>query len=73
MTRFYAGAVAAFFALALAVPSADDKWPQFRGAQAGVAADDRVAGRVGTSQNVVWKTTCRADLELACGGATTSS
>ena len=56
MTRCYAGAVMVFLTLALAVLSAAENWPQFRGAQAGVAADDRALPETwGPSQNVVWK------------------
>jgi outer membrane protein assembly factor BamB len=56
MTRFYVGAVVVFLTLALAVLSAADNWPQFRGAQAGVAADNRALPETwGPTQNVVWK------------------
>src|ERR1043166_8078377 len=50
------GGVIGFVALALAVASADNNWPQFRGAQAGVAADDpSLPDTWGPSQNIVWK------------------
>jgi len=56
MTRFHVGAVPVFVVLSLAVLSAGDNWPQFRGAQSGVAADDRALPDTwGPSQNVVWK------------------
>ena len=43
-------------ALAVASLSANDNWPQFRGAQGGVAADDpSLPDTWGLSQNVVWK------------------
>jgi outer membrane protein assembly factor BamB len=43
-------------ALACAAASADNSWPQFRGAQAGVAADDpSLPDAWGPSQNIVWK------------------
>jgi outer membrane protein assembly factor BamB len=50
------GAVLGFAALAFAVVSADSNWPQFRGAQAGVAADDpSLPDAWGPSRNIVWK------------------
>jgi len=56
MTRFHAGAVTAFAVFALAVPSADNNWPQFRGMQGGVAADDpSLPDAWGSSRNIVWK------------------
>src|SRR6185295_6119349 len=56
MTRLHSVAVVAFAVLALAVLSADGNWPQFRGAQAGVAADDAsLPDSWGPSQNIVWK------------------
>jgi outer membrane protein assembly factor BamB len=43
-------------ALTVVVVSADSNWPQFRGAQAGVAADDPSLPDVwGPAQNIVWK------------------
>lgn len=49
--------VAGFVALAAVTPSADDNWPQFRGRQAGVAADDPGLPETwGPNENVVWKT-----------------
>ena len=43
-------------ALCFAVVSADNNWPQFRGAQGGVAADDpSLPDAWGPSQNIVWK------------------
>jgi outer membrane protein assembly factor BamB len=56
MTRCRAAVVMALASLASTVVSADDTWPQFRGAQAGVAADDPSLPDVwGPSQNIVWK------------------
>jgi outer membrane protein assembly factor BamB len=50
------GAAIGLAALAFAAVSADDHWPQFRGAQGGVAADDpRLPDAWGPSQNIVWK------------------
>src|SRR5712671_764534 len=43
-------------ALALTAVSADDTWPQFRGPQGGVAADDpTLPDSWGPSQNIIWK------------------
>jgi outer membrane protein assembly factor BamB len=43
-------------ALAVAGSSADSNWPQFRGAQAGVAADDpALPDSWSLTQNVIWK------------------
>jgi outer membrane protein assembly factor BamB len=43
-------------ALTVAVVSADNNWPQFRGPQAGVAADDpSLPDTWGPSQNIAWK------------------
>src|SRR5437867_2733048 len=48
--------VIALVALVRALPSADDTWPQFRGAHAGVASDDAsLPDTWGPSQNIVWK------------------
>ena len=48
--------VMCFVALACAVVSASDNWPQFRGAQGGVAADDpALPDTWGPSQNIAWK------------------
>ncbi len=56
VSRLHIGAVTAFAALALAVPSADNNWPQFRGAQAGVAADDpSLPDAWGPTRNIIWK------------------
>jgi len=50
-----AGALCAV-ALGLAVVSADDNWPRFRGADGGVAADHPSLPDVwGPSQNIVWR------------------
>jgi hypothetical protein len=50
------GGVIGVAALAFVVASADDNWPQFRGAQAGVAADDpSLPDDWGPSKNIVWK------------------
>ena len=54
--RSHLGVVMSLAALTLAVVSADNNWPQFRGAQAGVAADDpSLPDAWGPSQNIVWK------------------
>jgi len=43
-------------ALTIAVVSADDNWPQFRGPKSGVAADDPVLPDTWSpTENVVWK------------------
>ena len=54
--RSHLGVVMSLAALTLAVVSADDNWPQFRGARAGVAADDPSLPDVwGPAQNIVWQ------------------
>jgi outer membrane protein assembly factor BamB len=56
MTRFHAGIVAAISTLALAVLSADNSWPQFRGGQSGIASDDpMLPDSWDTTTNVAWK------------------
>src|SRR5262249_35245119 len=48
--------VIGFAALAIVVASADNNWPQFRGAQAGVAADDPLfPDSWDATHNVIWK------------------
>jgi outer membrane protein assembly factor BamB len=48
--------VASLAALAVAGLSADANWPQFRGLQAGVSADDpALPDSWGTADNVIWK------------------
>src|SRR6202171_4389316 len=50
------GAVIGLVALAFAGMSADNNWPQFRGLQAGVAADDpALPDTWGPAQNIAWK------------------
>ena len=50
------GGVIGCAALAVVVASADNNWPQFRGAQGGVAADDpMLPDSWGPSQNIIWK------------------
>jgi len=50
------GGVMVIAALAFVVASADDNWPQFRGAQAGVAADDpALPDTWGPAKNIIWK------------------
>jgi outer membrane protein assembly factor BamB len=50
------GGVTGLVALAFAVASAESNWPQFRGGQAGVTADDpSLPDAWGPSQNIVWK------------------
>jgi hypothetical protein len=50
------GVAMGLVALAFTVVSADGNWPQFRGAQAGVAADDAsLPDAWGPSQNIAWK------------------
>lgn len=42
--------------LAVAVVSADDNWPRFRGAEGGIAADDsRLPDVWGPAENVIWQ------------------
>src|SRR4029450_9495916 len=54
--RSHLGVVLSLAALTLAVVSADNNWPQFRGARAGVAADDpSLPDAWGPSQNIAWK------------------
>ena len=56
MTRLHALTVMVFASLVLTVLSADSSWPQFRGAQAGVADDDpSLPDAWGPAQNIVWK------------------
>ena len=45
--------------------SAADQWPQFRGLQAGVAADDHPARHLGNRQHRVEDSDSRSGLELA--------
>jgi outer membrane protein assembly factor BamB len=50
------GLVVVLAALAVAALSADANWPQFRGLQAGVAADDpALPDSWSTTENVIWK------------------
>ena len=52
-----AAIAAAGFTLALAGLSASDQWPQFRGPQAGVVADDpALPDAWSETENIVWKT-----------------
>src|SRR5215210_8304937 len=54
--RSLLGVVMTLALLTLAGVSADNNWPQFRGAQAGVAVDDpALPDAWGPSQNIVWK------------------
>src|SRR5580765_7875453 len=47
---------ASFFVFTLAGISADSNWPQFRGSQAGVAADDPALPETWSpTENIVWK------------------
>src|SRR5439155_16429769 len=51
---------ASFAVLALAGISADSNWPQFRGSQAGVAADDPALPETWSpTENIVWKADVR--------------
>jgi outer membrane protein assembly factor BamB len=54
--KLQVGGVIGVTMLAFAVASADNNWPQFRGAQAGVAVDDpSLPDTWGPSTNIVWK------------------
>jgi outer membrane protein assembly factor BamB len=54
--HFRIGGVVFLATLAMAVASAEDHWPRFRGAQGGVSADDpRLPDVWGPSQNIVWQ------------------
>src|SRR5436190_12987302 len=49
-------AIITLLAVLVAVPSAAQNWPQFRGGRAGVAADDpRLPDTWSTTENVAWK------------------
>src|SRR5436190_9459334 len=49
-------AIITLLAVLAAVPSAAQNWPQFRGATAGIAADDpRLPDTWSTTENVAWK------------------
>jgi len=50
---------ASFTVFALAGISADSNWPQFRGSQAGIAADDPALPETWSStENIGWKARC---------------
>jgi outer membrane protein assembly factor BamB len=54
--KIQVGGAISVVALAFAVASADNNWPQFRGAQAGVAADDpSLPDTWGPARNIIWK------------------
>src|SRR5581483_4167297 len=56
MARFHAGIVTIIATCTLAALSADNSWPQFRGAHGGVAADDpSLPDTWDTTKNVAWK------------------
>jgi hypothetical protein len=64
MARLMRASIVSIFALILSaniLAGPGDNWPQFRGAQGGVAADDpALPTRWNSTKNIVWKIDVRA-------------